>query len=238
MGNGISQALGIGLGFVLTLMVYSYLLGDNPLYRLAIHLLVGIGMGYATIIVLYNVVIPQLISPITQVLSGSTADAGALAQPFVWLLAALMFLKMFPKTAQFGNITMGFVIGVGSAVAIGGALLGTLIPQIRASALPLLPGSALSILPGQSGSINALASLVVITGTITSLLYFHFHAQSVGENKVERPAWLRATSQIGQVFLMIAFGSLYAGALVSSLSVLTERIQFLISAPGELFRLF
>jgi hypothetical protein len=219
-------------------MIYSYLLGDNPLYRLAIHLLVGIGMGYATIVVLYNVIIPQLISPITQVLSGSAADAGTLAQPFVWFLAALMFLKLYPKTAQLGNITMAFVMGVGAAVAVGGAVLGTLIPQIQASALPLLPGSAWNILPGQGGTINVLASVIIITGTITSLLYFHFQARPVGENLVERPAWLRATSRIGQVFLMIAFGSLYAGALIASLSVLTERMQFLITAPGDILRLF
>lgn len=237
MGNGISQAIGIGLGFVLSLMVYSYLLGDNPLYRLAIHILVGVGMGYATVMVLYNVIIPQLLSPIVQITSGNGADASTLAQPLVWLLAALLMLKLFPKTAQLGNITMGFVMGVGSAVAIGGAVLGTLVPQVHATALPIIPGLAFSILPGQSGSINALASVVIVFGTIMSLLYFHFHGQPVGENRVERPTWLRVTAQIGQVFLMIAFGALFAGALIASLSVLTERMEFLVTTPGEILRL-
>ena len=45
MAEATIQALGVALGFVLTLMIYSYLLGDNPLYRLAVHVMVGAGLG-------------------------------------------------------------------------------------------------------------------------------------------------------------------------------------------------
>ena len=31
-----------GVGAVLTLMIFSYLLGDNPVFRLALHIFIGV----------------------------------------------------------------------------------------------------------------------------------------------------------------------------------------------------
>jgi hypothetical protein len=209
MAEATIQALGVALGFVLTLMIYSYLLGDNPLYRLAVHVMVGVGLGYAVVVIIYGVAV----------------------------LAVFLLLKLSPRTAPLGNVAMGFVMGVGSAVAVGGAVLGTLLPQVSATSLALVPGSEPSVLPDQSGLANVLAALVVVTGTITSLLYFHFAARPVGRDRVQRPGWIVVSAQLGHAFLMITFGSLFAGALIASLSVLTERVQFLIWAPGEILRL-
>lgn len=89
-----TQTVGIALGFALSLMIYSYLLGDNPLYRLAVHVLVGVGLGYASVVAIYTVLIPQLISPIM--------ETGASIQPivaFIALLALLLLLKLFRQTA-------------------------------------------------------------------------------------------------------------------------------------------
>ncbi len=213
-----TQTVGIALGFVLSLMIYSYLLGDNPLYRLAVHVLVGVGLGYASVVAIYTVLIPQLIAPF--------AETGAPIQPivaFIALLALLLLLKLFRQTAVIGNLTMGFVMGVGAAVAISGALLGTLLPQASAATLPLLPNSETMTV-----SDLLLAALVLMTGTITSLLYFHFSAQLTRDGRTQRPLWVHLSAQVGQVFLMITFGSLFAGALIASLSVLTARLQFYI----------
>ncbi len=35
------------VGFLLTLMVFSYLIGDNPLFRIAVYLFIGVSSGYA-----------------------------------------------------------------------------------------------------------------------------------------------------------------------------------------------
>ena len=67
------QTLGVALGLALTLMVYSYLLGDNPLYRLAVHLLVGVGMGYASVVIIFRVLYPTLIAPFVEELANELA---------------------------------------------------------------------------------------------------------------------------------------------------------------------
>ena len=237
MNDPVVQATGIALGFVLTLMIYSYLLGDNPLYRLAVHVLVGVGLGYATIVITYAVVIPQLILPFKGIMSGAAVGIEERVQPVAALLAVFLLLKLSPRTAPLGNLAMGFVMGVGAAVAVGGAVMGTLLPQISAAALPLLPSSEHALLPDHSRLVNMLAAVVVITGTITSLLYFHFGARPASGGRTQRPEWVRLSAWVGHGFLMIAFGSLFAGALISSLSVLADRTQFLVWAPGEFMRL-
>jgi hypothetical protein len=231
------QALGVALGFVFTLMIYSYLLGDNPLYRLAVHILIGIGLGYAAVVVAYTVIIPQLIDPAIKALQTRPVSFAEGAQPLLTLLALLLLLKLSRKTAPLGNVTMGFVFGVGSAVAVGGAVLGTLLPQITATAISFMPAAAPAFVAEEGSWLNLLAGLLIMVGTITTLLYFTFDARPVSEGVVERAAWIRASGQIGQVFLMVAFGSLFAGTIVATLALLTERALFMIQAPGELLRL-
>jgi hypothetical protein len=237
MDEALAQAIGIALGFILTLMIFSYLLGDNPLYRLAIHILVGVGLGYAAVVAMYSVIIPHLLDPVTEVLTGAPVTPAQQALPLVALLALLLLLKLARPTAPLGNVTMGFVFGVGSAVAVGGAVLGTLLPQIAATAVPLWPDEAPAMVAEQGSWLNVLAGLLIMGGTIATLLYFYFDARPVSEGEVERPSWIRASSRIGQAFLMVAFGSLFAGTIIASLSLLTERINFMIRAPEEFLRL-
>ena len=45
---------------LLTVMVFSYLLGANPLWRIAQSLLVGVSVGYVSLVVLTQVVAPQV----------------------------------------------------------------------------------------------------------------------------------------------------------------------------------
>jgi hypothetical protein len=228
MDDTMIQALDVALGLALSLMVYSYLLGDNPLYRIAVHVLVGTGMGYASVVVIYTVLIPQVITPVEQLLLGGSAGMGqpVLLIAIVLPLTILLLLKLSPHTAPWGNLTMGFVMGVGAAVAVSGAVLGT---------LSLSPGSQALASPGQDGMTNLLAGLVLVAGTITSLLYFHFSAQRMQDETTQRPGWIRLSAQVGQVFLMITFGSLFAGALIASLSVLTARAQFYIDWLSQWF---
>src|SRR5205807_8010171 len=45
---------------LLTLMVFSYLIGANPLWRIAQSLLVGVSVGYVTLVLLTQVIAPQV----------------------------------------------------------------------------------------------------------------------------------------------------------------------------------
>jgi hypothetical protein len=185
--------IGSVVGAVLTLLVFSYLLGDNPLYRLALHLFVGALVGYSFSIVLrvvYRLVWIQLLQNALVVL------------PLAFGL--LLLFKYFPRRAYIGNFPMAYLVGVGTAVAVGGALLGTLVPQIEATGR---------------------AQVLVFFGTIFTLLAFTFTAQ--GEHGLAG-LWSRiigVSGGIGRFFLIVMFGLAFAGAVTTSLSIFIGRVQ-------------
>ncbi|MDX5298874.1 MAG: hypothetical protein LPK85_07985, partial [Gammaproteobacteria bacterium] len=71
--------------------------------------------------------------------------------------------------------------------------------------------------------------LIIILGTITTLLYFQYLSVKQPDGEITRPLPLRVASVIGQVFLIVTFASLYAGAILSSLSIVSERLAFLLA---------
>ena len=49
------------------------------------------------------------------------------------VLGISLLAKLSPRISWIGNFAMAVLVGVGAAAAIGGALLGTLIPQAQAA---------------------------------------------------------------------------------------------------------
>ncbi len=52
------------LSFLFTLLIFSYLLGDNPLFRIAVYIFVGVSSGYVAAVVWWQVIWPRLIYPL------------------------------------------------------------------------------------------------------------------------------------------------------------------------------
>jgi heme/copper-type cytochrome/quinol oxidase subunit 2 len=116
--------------------------------------------------------------------------------------------------------------GVGAATVIGGAVLGTIFPQISASADQLNIHSAPTELNNLVGwFINA---LIILVGTVTTLIFFQFGVRHHEEGEPEKqPVILEYISTVGQGFLVITLGVLFAGVYLATLSALIDRIQFL-----------
>jgi hypothetical protein len=209
-----SELIGALIGAVLALFALSYLVGDNPLYRLALHIFAGVLIGYSLGVVVRDVLIrmafPRLI-----------ATPSAIVVPLV--LGILLLFKGFPKQAFVGNFSMGLLIGVGTAVALAGALVGTLGPQVEAT------GRALSAASLASFRFGLLDGLMIVVGTICTLLAFTF---TQGEDDAVGLAWRRligGAAWVGRVFLVFAFGIAFAGALTASLSVFIGRMEHFIN---------
>jgi hypothetical protein len=207
------ELLGTWVAALLTLMVFSYLVSDNPLYRLAEHLFVGSALGYAIVVAIQDVLLPRL-----STLARDPVASWYLLIPL--LLGLLLLAKGRVSTAWLGNISVGFVFGVGAALAIGGALVGSLFYQVRDTMLPLLPGK------GDGGSV--IDNLILIVGTLGSLAYFYFTAGGEREATGLRGGALRLGSIVGKWFIMITLGALFANAVMARVSLLVGRLQFLL----------
>ena len=139
------------LASVLTIMVLSYLIGDNPLFKLAMHLLIGVAAGYAGAVAIHNVLIPGLIQPILDAGLSGLLDSQLIVSVMIPLvLTILLFMKVAPSTARYGTISVVLLVGVGAAVIVGGAITGTIIPLTNDSMQSLNP-NVINQLTGETG---------------------------------------------------------------------------------------
>ncbi len=237
MEVALADAAGVGIAAVLTLFVFSYLLGDNVLYRLAEHIFVGVTFGYAAVLVVHQVLVPRLVIPLADLAhewnASSLGDWRRLALLLVPLVLGLLLLTKARSRAgpvsRLGNVSVSLILGVGAALAIGGALLGTLLPQVDATAditrTTARYGPVLGLISGP----------VILVGAVGVLL--HFHASRGGDNPLAgaRDRLVQVWGRLGRWFVLIAFAGILATTFMSRLSLLIGRIQFLLQSIGTWF---
>jgi hypothetical protein len=223
--------LGAFLGFVLTLLVFSYLIGDNPLFRITLHMFIGVSAGFAAVVAIYNVILPRLIQPIFVSNRGEQ-----LLALFPLILAGLLISKITPRFAFIGNLPMSYLVGVSAAVAIGGAVTGTLIPQVLAS-MNLLDVQASEAFDANVG-LRLLNGVIILVGTLASLAYFQFGKLSGSPQRTQFQTWMEGIGQIGQIFIAIMFGFLFAGIFSAALTALIGRVVSSLDLFREIFGLF
>ena len=223
--------MGAFLGFVLTILVFSYLIGDNPLFRITLHIFIGVSAGFAAVIAIYNVILPQLIEPIFVSSRGEQILA-----LFPLVLAGLLITKISPRFAFIGNLPMSYLVGVSAAVAIGGAVTGTLIPQVLAS-INLLDVQASQAFDATVG-LRLLNGILILVGTLASLAYFQFGRISGSTQRNQIQNWIDGIGRIGQIFIAIMFGFLFAGIFSAALTALIGRVATSLDFLRELVGLF
>ena len=222
------DTIGTLVAMILTLFVFSYLLGDNALYRLAEHIFVGVAVGYAVVIAFHNVIAAKLLLPLVEAISRN--DWGSVLLLTLALVMGLLLLtKPLKGLSWLGSLSVAVLLGVGAALAIGGALLGTLLPQIGATA-------DLSIYTARYGpGLGLLSGLIVLVGATGVLLHFHYGVDRAGRLAGLRDRVVQIWGGLGRWFILIAFGAILATAFVSRLSLLAGRVQFLLDGVRGFF---
>lgn len=202
--------IGLIIGFVFTLMIFSYLLGDNFLYRLAVYVFVGFTAGFIAIVTIESVVVPWFN---TTLFSGEAPRIGLGFIPIV--IALLLLFKMTQRLGRLGNYGLALIIGVGAAVALVSALIGTIIPfmldtiTIETQTLP-----------------NA---VILFVGVVCSLIYFQYSALQKPTGEIVRARPIALLSLVGQGFIVVTLGAMYAAAILTSLTIFTDRVQYLLA---------
>ncbi len=195
---------------VLTLMVLSRIIGDNPLFRIAQYLFVGVSLGYAFVVLYHQVLWPAVARVLNNL--DRTDELWIVVTPFALGLLLLPRITGRQRLSWLANIPLALLFGAGAALAVGGALIGTLAPQLRDTVQPA--GVELSQLIG---------SVVLALGVILTLSYFYF----TGRRDTGMGQFISGSGQIGRWLLMVTFGFFLAGALRTYLAALIERVGFL-----------
>lgn len=218
------EIIGSFIAAGLTLMVFSYIFGDNVLFKLAAHIFVGVAVGYAMIVVWHEVFYPAF----------SSGNVVSVLPALI--LCVLLIFKIRPTqggvTNVLGSLALAFVLGVGVALAIGGALVGTLLPQISALVNISLNPNHYPDTENEVGLVLWLNNIIMVLGTIGTFFYFTFTVRSQGFLGGLREGWVRFWAGMGRLMLIFTLGALFANAFSSRVALLIARLQFLAGLFG------
>jgi hypothetical protein len=195
--------IGTWVAATLTIAILSFLYRDNPLYKVAEHLYVGISAGFAVIYAWAFDVYPMLVVAFRQhIAEGNRLEAWILVVPA--LLGLMMLSRSIPRIAWISRWPMAFTIGMGAGLGLVAAVQGYLLPQISDTLRPLV----------------TVTNLILFVGVITTLFYFYFSKEHRGA--------LGLASRVGVVFIMVAFGASFGYTIMARISLLIGRFYFLL----------
>ncbi|TET18246.1 MAG: hypothetical protein E3J78_06575 [Candidatus Cloacimonadota bacterium] len=221
------QIIGLWIAAGLTLMIFSFLYKDNPFYKFAEHVYVGVSAAYATFYFWDYVAMPKVVHPLMQPFS---ARHWLIIIPSIFGL--MMLTRWFPKISWVSRWPIAISVGVGSGLAIVQGMQGYVIPQIQSTLLPLFGSSVTFNNPLTNLWSNPINNLIIIIGTITTIIYFYFSKEHKG--------FIGGTAKVGIVFIMVAFGASFGYTVMARISLLIGRISFLIDDwfIGSIMKIF
>jgi len=196
----ILNIIGTWIAAGLTIAIFSFLYKDNPLYKFAEHLYVGVSAGFGVIYVWAFDLKPMLID---RFISEHGVERWILLVPAI--LGILMFSRWIGKLGYLSRLPIAFTVGIGAGLGITASVQGFLLPQIQATLLPL----------------TTVSNIILVVGVITTILYFYFSREFKGKSQY--------ILKLGIVFIMVSFGASFGYTVMARISLLIGRIFFLLS---------
>lgn len=188
-----------GIAAFLTLSIYTFLYKDNPFYKFAEHLVVGVSAGYFAVILFYNGFLPKLIEPLKQ---------GKFYYIIPGILGLIIWTRFSRKWSWISRFSLAFYIGGGAGLAIPLYMQNFVIRQLSATMLPV----GISSWP-------LITNILIIIGVFCGLTYFYFSKEHKGA--------FGASAKVGIWTLMIGFGAGFGLTVMGRVALLAERVVFL-----------
>lgn len=209
------ETLGTWIAALLTLCILSFLYKDNPFYKFAEHLFVGVSAAYWAVYYYYNILLPNLIQPLF--------GRGQIILIVPFILGIMMIMRLFPKVGWVSRWPLAFIVGSYSGYNLITYLQSNALEQVRATLVPFIQIESWKSFftnPGLITFLYAIAIPVVVVGVITGVIYFFFSKEHKGV--------FGLFAQIGVWFLMIAFGASFGYTVMARISLLIGRVFFLL----------
>ena len=210
-----AEIVGAWISIFLTLCIFSYLYEDNPIYKLAEHLFLGVSIGYGVVEIVYGVLVPNLFDKLVLADHWTPSRIGLFA-PLVMFL--LLFTKFSPKWRWLARIPIAFLVAAFAGVKMTGEANARLITQVRES-MPNLQEvwATHGIWNWEADGAGVFSSVLLVVGLSATLLHFYFSAP---HNKV-----MRGISRFGVLMLMLSFGASFGYTVMGRISLAIGRAQ-------------
>ena len=207
------EVVGIWIGAILTLGIFSFLYKDNPFYKFSEALFVGISAGYWFVVTFWQYFVPKFWDNLALAYS-ELLTKGRVDYHWIYLLGGffgiLMLLRLVPKVGWLSRWSLAFIVGTTAGLQFTRYLESNGIRQVVGTIKPLLV----------SGNMNAtIGNIIIVVGTFCGLIYFFFSKEHKGA--------FGGAARVGVWFLMITFGALFGYTVMSRMSLLIGRMDYL-----------
>ncbi len=206
-----SHDLGVWVAALLTLAALSFLYKDNLFYRIAENIFVGVSSAWVFATNIHSDLIDDML---LKAFPHAFHQPGPPDLKPLWggLIGLLILSRLIPGWTSLSRWGIAFVVGFQTGIQLFGAIVGNVLLQLNSTIVPLFVPRNLS-----ATLRNGLGTL----GTFTSLSYFYFSREQKG--------WFGVVTRLGVWFLMISFGAAYGSTVMTRMSILIGRLQFLLS---------
>lgn len=201
----VDDIVGLWVAGFLTLCVFSFLFGDNPFYKLAEHIYVGVSAGYWMCLGYWGTILPQVQEPLLR---------GEWVKLFPLVLGLMMLFQLNKKTAWVSRWPLCFMVGLYAGLNIVLTMEAQILQQVYASINPLWSTDAVPLEWRQ-----ILVNWILVVGLFTGLIYFYFSVPHQG-------IFFGGAARIGIWILMIALGASFGYTVMARVSLLIGRVQF------------
>lgn len=231
-----SRTIGVWVAALFTLCIFSFLYRDNPFYKFAEAVVVGVSAAYWMVVGFWTVIVPNLIGTLfpawvqSWAMPGlSPVRAGGWYMYVVPLVLGVMLLwRLAPAGTWISRWPLAFIIGITAGIRLIGFIQADFLSQIRNSVIPLLvteTGAALSEAPTIVSALSqidvweSLRNVLLVLGIVVCVVYFFF--------SIEHTGFVGRVSNVGIWVLMITFGAAFGYTVMGRIALLAIRLEFL-----------
>jgi len=200
MVTDLNTALWNTIAMFLTFCIFSFLYKDNPFYKIAEHIVVGVSAGYFAVILYWNGLVPKLWDPVIK--------QGKLYYLIPGILGVMMWTRFSKKYAWISRFSIAFYMGIATGVAMPLYVQNFVIRQLSSTMLPV-----------HFQNTTGIFNLLIIIGVLCALIYFFFSKEHKGA--------MGSAAKVGIWTLMIGFGAGFGMTVMGRVSLLIDRVIFL-----------
>lgn len=213
----------IFIGGVATLAIYSFLIRENPFYRLFEHLFIGIAAGFLPVLTVKNTLWPQVFEPMLgfDVFMYPDGTLSKHTEPAIFLyfipmaFGLLYYFIYSTRHSWLAKIAIGISLGYSGGLAFKG-FFAEMMPQLVSSFKPLLV-----LYEGQVAVWESLQNTFFLFTLLAVMYYFFFTFRRAGKHT-------GPVSYAGRWLMMVCFGAFFGSTVMARMALLVERVQFLL----------
>lgn len=211
-------------GGICTFAIFSFLIKENVFYRFFEHIFIGISAALGVILTIKNFLWPKVFYPLLGLDIVKYPD-GTMSKEYnftnFWLLLPIVLGLLYyfiysKKHSWLAKLVIGISLGASGGLAFKG-FFNQAMPQIVSSFKPLIVIA--------NSKIDYLKSFnnIVFIATLLSVMYYFFFTIK------QESAFSKGASKLGRYLMMVCFGAFFGSTIMARLSLLVERLMFLIT---------